>query len=125
MGFLLLAGCGDDVVDPAELEAQVGAPIYWLGDGFEGFELVRAEGSRRGALFVYGECEAKSDQGCAPPLQLQNVKCPGEPTAVAIFVGQGASGGLMRRAADSLEPVARAAAKPPRVAFGRNPFADC
>jgi hypothetical protein len=63
-----LSACGGDSgVDIDELRAS-GAPLYWLGEEFDGLPLVHA--SARG--FIYGDCDPSTDTGCAPPLQLQH-----------------------------------------------------
>jgi hypothetical protein len=116
--ILVVAGCSESGIDTVELEKRVGAPIYWLGEEFEGLPLTHAEGSTHGAFFMYGDCDPEGD-GCAPPLEVQNVKCQSEPTAVVIFAG---TLSLRERAARALKPVGRPAARPPLVAIGRNPF---
>ena len=48
--------------------------LLWVGEEFEGRELVHVElpGPGEFATLVYGECTPTgSDSGCAPPLQLQ------------------------------------------------------
>jgi hypothetical protein len=65
--FSLSACGGDSGTDIDELRAS-GAPLYWLGEEFEGLPLVHA--SDRG--FIYGDCDPGPDSGCAPPLQLQH-----------------------------------------------------
>jgi hypothetical protein len=105
---------------PNVTELQASGPLYYLGDSFEKLRLTRAEASSRGAFFAYGGCDTRigiDPGGCSFPLQLQNVVCPGERTAVAIF---GGSGGLARRAAIALRPVeANAPPGEPRVFFDR------
>jgi hypothetical protein len=64
--FLLSACGGNSGVGIDELRAS-GAPLYWLGEEFDGLPLVHA--SERG--FIYGDCDPGPDSGCAPPLQLQ------------------------------------------------------
>ena len=53
-----------------------GYRVYWLGESFRSKELTHASrGERKGQAtftFIYGDCEAESDAGCAPPYQLQN-----------------------------------------------------
>jgi hypothetical protein len=54
-----------------------GYRVFWLGERFGSQELTNAsrEESRKDGTtftFIYGDCEAESDSGCAPPYQLQN-----------------------------------------------------
>lgn len=65
---LATSACGGDSGTPVDELRASGAPLYWLGDEFDGLPLTHS--SDRG--FVYGDCEPKSDTGCAPPLQLQH-----------------------------------------------------
>ncbi|HEX8647071.1 MAG TPA: hypothetical protein VF715_09215 [Thermoleophilaceae bacterium] len=50
--------------------------LFWLGERFRSHDLTYA--SREGRkgqstfTFIYGDCEAESDSGCAPPYQIQN-----------------------------------------------------
>jgi hypothetical protein len=53
--------------------------LYYLGDSFHGLPLTsagRGPGSgthlRRAWSFVYGSCTPSGDEGCAPPLEVQN-----------------------------------------------------
>jgi hypothetical protein len=65
---LLVSACGGDSgTDVDELRASP-APIYWLGESFDGLPLTYS--TER--LMVYGDCEPESDTGCVPPLQLQH-----------------------------------------------------
>lgn len=41
---------------------------YWLGESFRGLPLTDTSGSG----YIYGDCEATSDTGCAPPVDVQN-----------------------------------------------------
>lgn len=71
LALLALAGCGGSRDLGAEVESlrqAEGPPLWWVGESFEGLALEDAEESG----FIYGTCEAKSDQGCAPPLEIQN-----------------------------------------------------
>jgi hypothetical protein len=101
--------------------------LYWLGTSFEGIDLVDVHDSgRRWVTFIYGDCDpGRGEGGCAPPLQLQNVKCPGEPTAVALF---GNDPQQTEKARTSLKPfnqAARRVAKYPATATDKNPFGAC
>ena len=105
---------------PDVTDLRASTPLYYLGESFEQLRLTHAEASERRALFVYGGCDTRigfDPGGCSSPLQLQNVTCPGQPTAVAIF---GGGGGLALRAARALRPTqADAARRPSRVSFDR------
>jgi len=61
--------------------ALAAAP-FWLGPSFAGLPLVAQ--TEQGTL-VYGSCEARADQGCSPPLQLQD-RTTCERNAVALDV---------------------------------------
>jgi hypothetical protein len=79
---LALAGCsfGDErrsEEDALRAQDDVGRPLYWLGESFEGFPLTAAQSDGPGrGLLVYGECDGES-QGidsfhCTKPqLQVQ------------------------------------------------------
>lgn len=71
---------------PARAGAQVqsfdGFPLYWLGESFEGLPLTAT--TRRNdppdtaqrvhanyVSFIYGDCAAADESGCAPPLEVQ------------------------------------------------------
>jgi hypothetical protein len=94
------------------------APYYYVGPSFDGFRVSHVERYRGGvADIIYGTCQAKSDQGCAPPLELQHRLCHDRITVV-IFVGQGAKSDSAARAADALQPLSKAAREQePDVAF--------
>ena len=79
-GVALLAavsGCDDDP-GVSEARAHREAPLYWVGESFEGLPLTRIGLSELGGGFTYGSCEPPSDEGgCAPPLQIQTARmCP-------------------------------------------------
>ncbi len=60
--------------DVESLQARTPAPIYYLGDSFEGYRLSHAEVGQGRAFLVYGDCEhaiGHVDGGCSPPIQLQ------------------------------------------------------
>jgi hypothetical protein len=63
----MLAGCGSSRVGRDDLE-QLPADLYYAGLTFAGLPLTHAEA---GGLFVYGSCTPKSDEGCAPPIEIQ------------------------------------------------------
>lgn len=51
-----------------------GFPIYNAGDSFDGSPLVavlRRDDSANYVSFIYGECKATDDVGCAPPAEVQ------------------------------------------------------
>ena len=114
------------VTRPANVDAIRDAPgpeVYYLGDSFEGLRLTHASEGRY-LTFIYGDCDipvGQDEGGCSVPLQVQNVSCPGEPTAVVIFAHDRGRG---RRAEDALRAL-RGQARSPRVAFGTNPFGAC
>ena len=110
---VIAAGCGGTAsVDEMKTGSR---PYYWLGKSFRGLPLTHAEpyvGGR--ASFIYGDCEAKSDMGCAPPLEIQNVVCSSGSVGVTIY----SSGTLADRAKGALRPLnaaAREAGTPPVI----------
>ena len=49
-------------------------PLYWVGERVDGLPLaasLRRDDTARYVSFVYGDCEASSDAGCAPPAEIQ------------------------------------------------------
>jgi hypothetical protein len=69
-----MAGCSDD---PTVADARVyrDAPLYWVGESFEGLPLTRIGLHELGGGFIYGTCEPPRDEGgCAPPLQIQTIR---------------------------------------------------
>jgi len=121
----LSAGCssGAASADVADLR-DARAPYYYVGSSFDGLKISHVERYQRGVGdIIYGTCEANSDQGCGPPLELQHRLCHGAVTVV-IFTGQGAKRGSAARAADALRPLSRGARereRGPNVAFDRSP----
>jgi hypothetical protein len=112
----LAVGCGGTAsLDEMSADSK---PYYWLGKSFQGLPLTHAEpyvGGR--ASFVYGDCEAKSDMGCAPPLEVQNVVCESGGAGVTIY----SSTALADRAEHALRPLndaAREAGTPLVIAEG-------
>jgi hypothetical protein len=71
LATLLLTGCGGGEADLSAARNFSRYPLYYLGNSFEGQPLTAAPEPYRNS-FIYGDCEAKSDQGCAPPLEIQN-----------------------------------------------------
>jgi hypothetical protein len=72
---VLAAGCGgdEDVQAAREFERF---PLYWVGESFEGFDLVHVDGLEHPAqfvTFVYGECTPTGgdEPSCVPPFQIQ------------------------------------------------------
>jgi len=94
------------------------APYYYVGRSFEGLKISYVERYRGGvASIIYGTCHASSDQGCAPPLELQHRLCDGRVTVV-IFANRGRA----TRAADALRPLSQGArGLRPDIAFDRSP----
>lgn len=68
---LLLAGNGS----AGGAGSSSGAlPLYWAGERIDDVPLtavLRREDRARYVSFVYGNCEASSDGGCAPPAEVQ------------------------------------------------------
>jgi hypothetical protein len=49
-------------------------PLYYAGDRVDGLSLttvLRRDDAADFVSFVYGDCAARDDQGCAPPLEIQ------------------------------------------------------
>jgi hypothetical protein len=46
--------------------------LYYLGDSFQGQQLSSATRGKYSFNFTYGDCEPRSDTGCALPLEVQN-----------------------------------------------------
>ena len=66
---------------PVATAALAAAP-FWLGPSFAGHPLVAHDET---GTFVYGSCHATSDQGCAPPLQVQDrTTCQRNPVALDV-----------------------------------------
>ena len=116
-GCAFVAGCSDGSPDVDDLRSS-DAPYYYVGESFEGLEISHVERYQRDvATLVYGDCEARSDEGCAPPLELQHRLCRSTVTVV-IF----ARDGRAARAADALRPRSRGANPGrPKVALQRSP----
>jgi hypothetical protein len=118
---VLVAGCtsGDRSVNLDSLK-NADAPYYYVGSSFDGYDVSYVAPYRAGiASIIYGTCDAGSDGGCPPPLEIQHRFCFGVVT-ISIFVGQGAKSGSARRAADALRPLskgARARTQEPDVVF--------
>ena len=72
---------------------------------------------RSDAAITYGDCKARSDEGCAPPLELEHRLCHGTVTVVIW-----AKETLAARAADALRPLSRGAnGRRPEIAFNHSP----
>jgi len=68
----LAAGCSGSSSEELSELRRPGAPqTYWLGESFDGFTLQTTDAGTGRPDFIYGTCEAGSDSGCAPPLELQ------------------------------------------------------
>jgi hypothetical protein len=49
-------------------------PLYWAGESVDDLPLtavLRRDDTARYVSFVYGDCEASGDAGCAPPAEIQ------------------------------------------------------
>jgi hypothetical protein len=101
--------------------------LYYLGDSFEGLRLTHASAGARGAYVSYGDCDVdvgRTEGGCTVPLGVESVTCPGEPTAVALWGGDGK--GLLERARRALRTVDNGKAGPtPRTSVNVNAFGHC
>ena len=118
----LLAACGGHEVDLAEFESS-DRPYFYAGESFDGLSLTHVEpyDATGVGFLIYGTCEASSDTGCAPPLELQHRLCGGRLTVV-IFVGSDLKPGRAARAAKALEPLSRGArGVKPSLAFDSSP----
>jgi hypothetical protein len=116
---VVATGCasGDQSTSLDDLR-NADAPYYYVGDSFDGLKITHVERYQRGvANLIYGDCKARSDEGCPPPLGLQHRLCHGKVTVV-IFANER----LAHRAADALRPLSqRASAQHPQIAFNRSP----
>jgi hypothetical protein len=115
---VLLAGCANGgTLDANDLRNSDDA-YYYVGESFAGLKISHVERYQRSvATFIYGDCEARSDEGCAPPLELQHRLCHGAVTVV-IFANQS----LATRAAGAIRPLSHgASARRPEIAFNRSP----
>jgi hypothetical protein len=114
---------------PADVDALRDSPrtLYYLGDSFEGLRLTHASAGTRGGYFAYGDCEMAvglTEGGCTVPLGVDNVACPGQPTAVALWGGR--EKGQLRRARRALRVLGTGrTTSRPRVSFQVNAFAHC
>jgi hypothetical protein len=64
------------------LAATLALAPFWLGPSFAGYPLVAHDET---GTFVYGDCQATSDQGCSPPLQVQDrTTCERNPVALDV-----------------------------------------
>jgi hypothetical protein len=109
---IALAGCGGVDLDQLRNDSR---PYYWLGKAFHGLPLTHAEPYITGrASFIYGDCEAKSDMGCAPPLEVQNVRCASGAAMVTIYGRRQ----LADHASGSLRPLNEAAHNAGRPLIG-------
>ncbi len=63
-----LAGCASSRVDSGDLD-ELPSGLYYAGLTFGGLPLTHADAD---GLFVYGSCKPKSDEGCAPPIEIQH-----------------------------------------------------
>jgi len=73
---LATAGCstlfGDSDVDVSAAKEFDEYPLYWVGAGFEQWDLVHVEIRPQMTTFIYGDCEVTGNEGgCPPPLSIQ------------------------------------------------------
>jgi hypothetical protein len=117
-GCAFAAGCSEGGSLSVDDLRNSKAPYYYVGRSFEGLKISHVEQYQRGvATFIYGTCKARSDEGCAPPLELQHWRCHGSVTVV-IFANKGRAA----RAAGARRPLSRGAkARRPQFAFERSP----
>ena len=119
-GGLFSAGCSDGRSLRLDDLRNSKAPYFYVGRSFDGLPVTHVERYHRGvATLVYGTCTARSDQGCAPPLELQHWLCQGRVT-VAIFADRARAS----RAAKALRPLSRGASGR-RPAISYNLGAPC
>ena len=119
---LLVTACGGagslEVSDLRNADAQ----YYYVGESFHGLKVTHVLRYQRGdAALIYGDCKARSDMGCAPPLELEHRLCHGTVTVVIWAKGNER---LAARAAHALRPLSRGArsAQRPKIAFGHSPY---
>ena len=117
---LVVAACGGSSIHVNDLK-NADAPYYYVGESFHGLKVTHVLRYQRGdAALIYGDCKARSDMGCAPPLELEHRLCHGTVTVVIWANGDR----LAARAAHALRPLSRGArsAQPPKIAFGHSPY---
>jgi len=116
---------------PADVSAIRSAPgpeVYYLGDSFEGSRLTHARSYGAITTFTYGVCDplvGMVDESVifgprCDSLHVENIACPGEPTAVVI----NAEVQRAKRAIAALQ-LLRGTGSSPRIAIGTNPFVRC
>ena len=54
-----------------EVRNRPGPTPYFVGEQFEELPLTAIDGKVGKLTFIYGDCDASGDGGCAPPLQVQ------------------------------------------------------
>jgi hypothetical protein len=117
-GCGFVAGCaGGGSPDVNDLRNS-DAAYYYVGESFDGLKISYVERYQRSdAAIIYGDCKARSDEGCAPPLELEHRLCHGTVTVVIW-----AKETLAARAADALRPLSRGAnGRRPEIAFNHSP----
>lgn len=83
----LASACGSESepLPSAETTAEAPPGSYFLGPEFEGMELTAVlqppDGAGDSTSFIYGDCEASGDSGCAPPLEIQTWRLCARPPA--------------------------------------------
>lgn len=119
--FLVTACGGAGSLEVSDLR-NADAPYYYVGESFRGLRITHVERYQRSvATLIYGDCKARSDMGCTPPLELQHRLCHGTLTVVIFAKGNERRAA---RAADALRPLSRGAssAQRPTIAFGHSPY---
>jgi len=112
------AGCANGGSPEVNDLRNSDAAYYYVGESFHGLKISYVERYQRSdAAIIYGDCEARGDQGCAPPLELQHRLCHG---AVTVVIS--ANETLAARAADALRSSSRGArGRRPEIALHHSP----
>lgn len=116
-----LASRPDTDFELEDVKAMRGAPLYYVGDSFEGLPLTAIIGNpSRNLTFIYGDCDIPigiDPGGCPPPLEVQNEVCP-DRTIVVLFPGGSVD---TARARAAVRPVNDERAPRPLVVMDANP----
>jgi hypothetical protein len=116
-----LASRPDTDFEVADVKQMRGAPLYYLGDSFDGLPLTAIIGDpSRNLSFIYGDCEIPigiDPGGCGPPLEVLNEVCR-DRTIVVLF---GSDPAKTARAGDAVQPVNDLRAPRPLIVGGVNP----
>jgi hypothetical protein len=68
IAVLWLMGCGSKSADLTASKRFDRYELYYLGRSFAGLPLTDAGAGE----FIYGDCDPGDDEGCAPPIEIQN-----------------------------------------------------